>query len=109
MAKSANDQCEMGRPSSAGLVVANTTTLCRSSGGKSPRSAAAREVGQAIQAFCGEAFSPLADRVGIATEFFGHHLVGRTVGLTAAQDDAAPKGLTLRRTVGMSNLFRTLF
>src|SRR5262245_53257095 len=101
MAKSSNEQCEIRRPNSAGLVVASTRTLCRSCGGKSPRSTAARQVGQAVEAPGGEAGSPLAHRAGVAVQFPGHLLIGGAVGLAAAQDEAAAKGLRLGGGVGV--------
>src|SRR5581483_10845572 len=108
MARSSSDQCETGRPSSAGLVVASTMTLCRSSGGKSPRSTAARKVGQAVQALGGEACSPLAHRTGIAVQFPGHLVIGGAVALAAAEDEAAAKGLSLWGRVGVSSLAELL-
>ena len=106
MARSASDQWEKGKPKSAGVVVAKTMTLCRSSGGKSPRSTAAREVCQAREALGGEALSPLADRGGVAGELLGYLLVGGTVGLPAAQDKSATKGLRLRRRMGVDDLLQ---
>src|SRR6516162_7581177 len=91
MARSSSDQCEIGRPRSAGLVVARTRTLCRSSGGKSPRGTAAREVGQAVEAVPGEARPPLADGGRVAAELGGDVLVRRAVGFGATQDEAAAK------------------
>src|SRR3954454_10503539 len=104
MARSSSDQCENGRPNSAGLVVASTTTLWRSSGGKSPRGAAAREVGQAVEAAGGEPPPPLAHGAGVAGEFLGHLLVGGAVTLAAAEDEAAAKGLGLWGRVGVGHL-----
>src|SRR5207249_3539875 len=104
IAKSSNDQWEIGNPRSAGLVVANTTTLCRSSGGKSPRSTAARKVGQALETLGGEACPPLAHRARITTECLGNLIIGRPVRLTTVEDKAAAKGLSLGRRVGIGNL-----
>src|SRR5262249_648906 len=108
MAKSSSDQCENGRPSSGGLVVARTMTLCRSSGGKSPRGTAAREVSQAVETLGGKACSPLAHRAGITVEFPGHLLVGGAVALATAQDDAAAKGLSLWGRAGVGHLLELL-
>src|SRR6266542_3233821 len=95
MAKSSSDQCENGRPNSAGLVVASTTTLCRSSGGKSPRSTAAREVGQALEPSAGEAGTPPAPRARIGSEILRHLPGGWAGALARTPDDAAAKGLGL--------------
>ena len=104
MARSSSDQCAIGKPNSAGLVVARTRILCRSSGGKSPRSTAAREIGQTVEAAAGEAASPLADCSGVAVEFLGHLPIGRAVALATAKDEAAAKGLGLRGGVGVGDL-----
>src|SRR5690242_17311291 len=104
MARSSSDQCDIGKPKSAGLVVASTRTLCRSSGGKSPRGTAAREVGQAVEAFRGEAGSPLAHRAGVTAELPGHRVIGGAVALATAEEDSAAKGLRLGGGVGVGHL-----
>ncbi len=109
MARSSSDQCEIGRPNSDGLVVARTTTLCRSSGGKSPRSTAAREVSQAVETVVGEAGSPLADRGRVAAELGGDGLVGRAIRLATAEDETTAKGLRLGGRVGVDDLVEPQF
>ena len=80
-AKSSRDQCETGVPASAGLVVARTRTLWRSSGGKSPWPARPRAVLQPLQALRAEALAPARNRVGVTAEFGGHLGVGDTDGV----------------------------
>ena len=101
MARSSRDQWETGVPASAGLVVASTSTLCRSSGGKSDRSAAAREVVEALQAMLLEAPPPAGDRVGVALQFGPHLQVGGFVGLGATQNESGPEGEPLGRRTGL--------
>src|SRR5579864_5913984 len=108
MARSSRDQCDMGKPRSAGLVVASTTTLCRSSGGKRPRSAATRQVDQALKPLDSKACSPLANRVGIASKFLGNRVIGWTAELGTVEDEAAAKSSSLWRGMSMGDLFELL-
>src|SRR4029079_4024460 len=82
---------------------ANTMILCRSSGGKSPRGTAAREVGQASKPSSDEARPPLAHRAGVAGEFRGHLFVGGAVGLAAAEDEATAERLSLGGGMGVGD------
>src|SRR5215831_18377609 len=94
-ARSSSDQCEARTPQSAGFVVANTTTLWRSSGGKSDRAAAAGEIRQAGQAPPLEAAAPLGDGVGVATQFGGDVVIAGDAAAeagVAAEDDAGAEG-----------------
>src|SRR5262249_2292570 len=102
VARSVSDQCEIGTPASAGSWVARTTTLCRSSGGKSGRAATTRAVVQAVQAVLGEAPTPLADPVGIAAEFGRHVPVLRGAGFGTQQDQAGTEGQALWAGAGVS-------
>src|ERR1700683_1301989 len=97
VAKSSKDQCETGGSASWGLVVTRTKTLGRSSGGKSPRSARAREIVQAFQALALKAVTPLRDGVGVATQFGSHVVVAGDVWAVAAEDQAGAKGHSLGR------------
>src|SRR6516162_3928425 len=109
MARSSSDQCDIGRPNSAGRVVASTRTLCRSSGAKSPQGTAARELGQAVEALGGEARSPLAHGAGVAVEFPRHLVIGGAVAAATAEDDPAAEGLRLRGGMGVGHLLELLF
>src|SRR5438552_6195129 len=94
-ARSSSDQCDAGTPTSDGLVVASTTTLWRSCGGKSGRAATAGRVGQASQAPPLEAAAPLGDGVGVAAECSGDVGVTGNAALeagVAAKDDAGAEG-----------------
>ena len=71
-----------------------TRTLWRSSGGKSPRSARAREIVQAFQALALKAVTPLRDGVGVATQFGSHVVVAGDVWAVAAEDQAGAKGMS---------------
>src|SRR5581483_7109516 len=91
-ARSSSDQWVVGTPTSAGGVVASTSTWCLASGGKSGRSAATRGVGEAIEAQPLKASSPLGDGVGGAAQFLGDVIVAwdaRSDG--TAEDDASPE------------------
>jgi hypothetical protein len=93
MARSSSDECDIGRPNSAGRVVASTRTL---------------EVGQAAEAPGGEARSPLAHGAGVAVEFPRHLVVGGAVASAAAEGDPAAEGLRLRGGVGVGHLLELL-
>src|ERR1051326_4478809 len=108
VARSSSDQWDTGVPASWGLVVASTKTLCRSSGGKSGRAAAAGQVAQAGEAVAVEAAAPAGDGVGIAAEFVGDLVVGRLVGLGAAEDDTGAEGEALRGGAGADQLLQQL-
>src|SRR5262245_15568340 len=108
MARSSSDQCESDSPRSAGLVVASTRTLCRSSGGKSAGCPAAWQVGQALEAVGREALPPFADGAGVATEFAGDAPVGGEIGSPAAEDDAATERLGLRGGMGVGRFEESL-
>src|SRR5262249_5641249 len=109
MARSSSDQCEKDSPRSAGFVVASTRTLCRSSGGKSARGPAARQVDQTVETAGREALPPFADGAGVAAEFAGDLPVGGAVGLPAAKDKATAERLCLWRGVGVGRLGELLF
>src|SRR5262249_28044492 len=79
-ARSSSDQCEVGTPTLAGLVVARTRTLCRSSGGKSGRAAAPGEVCQTSKALAVEAAPPLGNGAGPAAEFGRDLRIGGRLG-----------------------------
>src|SRR5271163_3836130 len=101
VARSSNDQCETGVPASAGLVVASTRTLWRSSGGKSPRSARPREIKETLQPLLAEAVAPARDGVGVATKLGGDVVVAWHAGLSAAENEARPESEPLRRGTGI--------
>src|SRR5262245_5795982 len=96
VARSSSDQWHTGVPASSGLVVASTRTLCRSSGGKSGRAAAAGPVAQAGEAVAVEAAAPAGDGIGVTAEFVGDLVVGRLIGPGATEDDAGAEGQALR-------------
>src|SRR5579884_2063311 len=108
-ARSSSDQCEKGKPNSAGLVVASTMTLCWSSGGKSPRRTAAREVGQAGETVGGEAHSPLADRARIAAELRSDLSVAGAIGLATTENEPTAKSPRLRGGMGGDDALECLF
>ena len=99
-ARSASDQVVVARPWSSGRLVARATTATRAEGGKAPGSAGAGVVLQAFQAAGDEALAPLADGVAVAGEFVGDGLVGRLLGGTGAEDEAAAEGEGLGRSAG---------
>ena len=76
-------------------MVARHRSWWRCSGGKSPGPAGAREVSQAVEALALEAAAPLGDGVGVATEFGSDLVVGRLVGLTAAEEESCAEGQRL--------------
>jgi len=88
--------------------VASTSTLCRSSGGKSGRAAAAGQVAQAAEAMAVEAPPPAGDGVGVAAEFVGDLVVGGLVGLGAAEDEAGAEGEALGGGAGANQLLEQL-
>src|SRR5580700_771808 len=96
-ARSSSDQRAVGKPTSAGFVVARQRSLWRSSGGKSGRSAGAGQVLQSGQALASEAPTPLGDRVGVAAEFTGNMIVAGLIRSGTAQDQSSAKGQGLGR------------
>src|SRR6266404_8806385 len=108
VARSSSDQCETGVPVSAGLVVARTRTLWRSSGGKSGRAAAAWQVVQAVEALLAEAAPPAGDGGGVTGEFGGHLVVGGLGVAGAVEDDAGAEGQALRRGAGMGQVLEVV-
>src|SRR5262249_7250440 len=99
-----SDQCETGTATSAGLVVARTRTWWRSSGGKSPRPAAPREVTQTHEAVAGEAGPPACHGVGGTVVFVGDAEGGGGVRLGGAQDETRAEGEALGGEAGVGNL-----
>src|SRR6266516_1780694 len=81
---------------SAGVVVARTRTLWRSSGGKSGRAAAAGLVGEAGEAVALEAAAPLGDGAGVAAKFVGDVVIAWDASAGgAAEDDTGAEGEAL--------------
>ena len=82
------------------VLVAIDSTASRSSGGKAPGPAGAWGVLESLQAFCDEAFAPLADGMAVTVQCGGDVLVGRVVRLGGVQDDAAAEGQRLGSGAG---------
>src|SRR5258708_35690795 len=108
VARSSSDQWETGVPASGGLVVARTRTLWRSSGGKSGRTGAAREVVEHLEAVALETPPPLGDGIAVAAQFLGDVVVAWLVGLGAAEHQARPEGQALGRGAGVGQLLQPL-
>src|ERR1700687_142191 len=104
VAKSPSDQWDTGMPASAGLGVASTMPLWRSAGGKSDRSAATGQMVEANQALAQETPPPACHGVGMAAKFGSDLVIGGPVGLGTAEDDACPKGQSLRAGAGSDQL-----
>src|SRR3954470_3030340 len=94
-----------GRAWSWVVLVAIAITASCSSGGKAPGPAGAWGILESLQAFCDEAFAPLADGMAVAVECGGDLLVARVVRLGGAQDDAAAKGQRLGSGTGADEGF----
>jgi hypothetical protein len=108
VASSSSDQWDTGVPASAGLVVARTRTLWRSSGGKSGRAAAAGQVVQASQTLSQETLPPARYRGRMAAQRGGDLVVGGSVGLGTAENKACPKSQPLGAGAGADQLLEQL-
>lgn len=95
-AKSSNVQEESGVGWSSVLLRANVSTRSRSSGGKAPGSSGAGGVLQAGGPLGREAFTPQADGVAVAVQLVRDLLVGGSILVGGAQDEATTEDEGLR-------------
>ena len=89
------------------VLLAMETTARRSSGGKAPGPAGAGGILESLQAFCDEAFAPLADGMAVTVQLGGDVLVGRVVRCGGPQDDATAEDQGLRRGAGADEGFES--